>query len=102
LKIEVDSDLTKARKDLKDFQEMRENLLKQVRDKLTRESVDSSGKTKTQRLEEDAETKSSRFRELEKQESELQRKKPRELTSQEKGRITRRNNQLKDPIFKAE
>ena len=102
LKIEVDSDLTKAKKDLQDFQEMRENLLKQVREKLTKESVDSSGKTKTQRLEEDAETKSSRFRELEKQESELQRKKPRELTSQEKGRITRRDNQLKDPVFKAE
>ena len=102
LKIEVDADLTKAKKELQDFKEMRENLLKQVRDNLTRESVDSSGKTKTQRLEEDAETKSSKFRDLEKQESELQRKKPRELTSQEKGRITRRENQLKDPIFKAE
>lgn len=102
LKIEVDADLTKAKKELQDFKEMRENLLKQVRDNLTRESVDSSGKTKTQRLEEDAETKSSNFRDLEKQESELQRKKPRELTSQEKGRITRRENQLKDPIFKAE
>lgn len=88
VKIDIEADLSKAKKDLSDFEEQRRELLKQVQEKLTpSEQIGTDGKTAIQRYSDQVQTSRDKITRKSQAISDAKKSSERALTSEEQAEL---------------